>query len=164
MQCFFVCQADLLWQHHFNLEDLIQLQIQIFNSWRRNIFCEDGIGRVEEYIEYIQLFMIIIIHINKWLWTWTFYFWSLLVTFGLVDHKTKSILLVEGYVEYFWLYMIIISHINKDFRTLIFYFWSLLVTFGLLVYDTIYIYLHQKFTFGLVVLKTKSNQKWPKVK
>ena len=54
MQCFFVCQADLLWQHHFNLEDLIQLQIQILNSWRRNIFCEDGIGRVEEYIEYIE--------------------------------------------------------------------------------------------------------------
>ena len=44
------------------------------------------------------------------------------------------------------------------------YFWSLLVTFGLLVYDTIYIYLHQKYTFGLVIHKTKSNQKWPKVK
>ena len=60
--------------------------------------------------------------------------------------------------------MIIISHINKDFRTLIFYFWSLLVTFGLLVYDTIYIYLHQKYTFGLVIHKTKSIQKLPKVK
>ena len=31
----------------------------------------------------------------------------LLVTFGLVDHKTKSILLLEGYVEIFnfkWLF------------------------------------------------------------
>ena len=60
--------------------------------------------------------------------------------------------------------MTIISQINKWFWTCIFYFWSLLVTLGLLVYEMIYIYLHQKYTFGLVVHKTESNQKWPQVK
>ena len=52
----------------------------------------------------------------------------------------------------------------KEFLILIFYFWSLLVTLGLLLYEMIYIYLHQKYTFGLVVHKTESNQKWPQVK
>ena len=46
-----------------------------------------------------QFYMIIISHIKKWFWTWIFHFWSLLVTFRLVDDKTKSILLVEVYVD-----------------------------------------------------------------
>ena len=46
-----------------------------------------------------QFYMIIISHIKKWFWTWIFRFWSLLVTFRLVDDKTKSILLVEVYVD-----------------------------------------------------------------
>ena len=111
-----------------------------------------------------QFYMIIISHIKKLFRTLIFYFWSLLVTFGLVDHKTKSILSLEGYVEYIQLFMIIIIHINKWLWTWTFYFWSLLVTFRLVDDKTKSILLVEVYVDSVIYKKTKSNQKWPKVK
>ena len=111
-----------------------------------------------------QFYMIIISHIKKWFWTWILYFWSLLVTFRLMDDKTKSILLVEVYVD-----SVIYQKTKSNQK------WPKEKYQGSKIFidmadnnhiksKIFYISLHQKYTFGLVVHKTKSNQKWPKVK